>query len=1109
MQSSSPAGRQPADINQRHVALSALGESCWVEAGAGTGKTTLLIGRLLNLVLSGSAGLEEIAAITFTEKAAAELKLRLREELEERLSASAEASERLKLHKALGEIEYGAITTIHSFAAVLLRERPVEAGIDPGFEVIDSGALQELLEQAWESWFGDELLAGRPLLRKAFQMGCTTGQLKTLAMALYAQRDLVAEAVCPPPPAPDESLPFPADLKRLLPELRALQNDCRRREEDAGCRQIDELTAAALKLAGLDDSGERERFLLRGFPSIAARGNQANWADRKSCRRQKEICGELKDSLEQTRRLIGGRLVAGLAAWGCGFIEAAELAKERSGVLDFHDLLLKARNLLRGNADVRAYFQQRFRYLLVDEFQDTDPLQVEIVFLLAADSPDATSWHEASPIPGKLFLVGDPKQSIYRFRRADIEIYQEARRIIERQGRVVPITQNFRTLPLLVDWVNDIFSALILPCENYQPAYEPLIAYRPPGDRPSVVLLEPPVSLEDQKVAAIREAEASAIAAALEQAVGSWQVTGDSGSRRPLSYGDCALLFPTTTGLELYEDALQARGIPYRLEGGRIFFQRGETAALKNLLTVLGNPYDRLALVAVLRYWFGISDEELYLYHSAAGSFDCLADPPPQFPQFKEAFALLGEMHRRQEGESLSCLIEELLERTWFWQRLGLQSGGRRVMANIQKILAMVRARDQERPLTTRSFGRWLELAGSGGREEAESQILEAGGDAVQLLTIHKAKGLEFPLVVLANLASQGRNQAELFLGGRLQRRFEINLGPLLASAGYEQAATREAARREAEQARLYYVAATRARDYLLLPRFYGRKPGGFWEHLESRLGELKPEAAWPGCFSLPTLKADVSLKPAPEAAGLKKAGPAAAELPVLLAGREQWLEQRRRLLSAARLPGPYHSVSSLARVRDERLPAELLETAFSGASLPVSELSGAALGSAFHQVMEEVDLYSPDCGRLARQAAEAAHFWGLAGPGELERLLRNTLKHPLLERARRSSILQRELPFVCNLQGSLIEGIVDLLFLEQEGLVIADYKTDRLDGAMLEQRWPGYRRQGEIYALAMAEITRLPVKEVCFLFVRSGLLKSIEYPDLPALKIALCKELL
>ena len=1067
------SGEKLVDARERDLAESDLNCSYWVEAGAGTGKTTLLIRRLLHIILQGAAQLSEIAAITFTEKAAAELKARLRDELED-LATGAPEDQLPRIRQALEELEGALITTIHSFAGALLRERPVEAAVDPRYSILDEGDLEDLLEGVWEDWFFSELAAASKPLSRALTLGITPQRLAELGRLLYRQRDLVREGSTPA--APVLLQPFCDLLAARLPELKTLLGSCHQ-QEDKGYRHLVEIIAAAGRLLRLEEGPERERYFMHSFPAISSRGNQKNWRTREGCRRQKEICGELKQARESAHRSIQGQLTAALIGWCRGYLEAVERAKAESGALDFQDLLLKARDLVRDSKEVRGYFQKRFRYLLVDEFQDTDPLQVDLLFLLAEREPVAASWQETRPAAGKLFLVGDPKQSIYRFRRADIEIYQAARQKILQHGALLNISQNFRTLPALIEWINGTFKHLIVPQGGYQPDYQHLSAFRRSRPDPAVILLCPADPLGEARADEIRAAEAAAVAELLKNAVGDWSIPAADGGNRSLQYGDVALLFPTTTGIHHFEEALRRCGIPFRLEGGRQFYLREEIAFLKNLLAAVDNPYDEIVLAAVLRYWAGIPDEIVYQYRAGGGRLNYLTDPGAGFPQLRELFNLLREMHQKRQQLPLATLVEELLEKTWFWQRLLLRPSGDQAAGNLRKALQMIRVQEMERPLTLKGYINWLSRVAEQGREEAESLLHDRGSNAVQLLTIHRAKGLEFPVVCLVNLGGKSRGGTP-FMANRNKGHFYLKLGELLSS-GVEEAEEQEKLRLEAEQIRLLYVATTRARDRLILPRFYKEGSPGFWSYLEQ--AETASADLWSGTSSLRAGgPPDRDEEPLSDGASGD-----VALIDELISKRRSCFEELARVIGSAAVAGPYIGAGSLAGGGDDEEESRAVSS-FNG-----GESGGALFGSAFHEIMERIDLHSSPAQVAALSTRVAAH-WGLAAPDELTRLVRSTLEHPLLHRARRAKLLLRELPFIYELEGLLVEGIVDLVFQEGEGLVIVDYKTDVGGEELLERRWSGYSGQGAVYALALADISGMAVQEVSFLFVRKGFVKSL-----------------
>ncbi|NLZ27860.1 MAG: UvrD-helicase domain-containing protein, partial [Firmicutes bacterium] len=416
----------------------------WVEAGAGTGKTTLLIKRLINLVAIEGAHLDRVVAVTFTEKAAGEIKERLREGLEQELTADLPDRQRDRIIRALGEIEYAPIKTIHSFATSLLRERPVEAGIDPLFRVLDAEETESLCSRAWDDWFLEELDANRAILERALDFKFSESHLRELALLLYNHRDIVEEGSSRDVPALTVES-FMASLESEFQLVTDLAGSCVRRD-DAGYQQYIEFAdwLGANRLLKNDDLLKSILFLM---PEARNKGNKKNWSPPERCTTQKKIFKYIRGAQERIKSIIVSSIIDEIIDWLKDYLGYVEEKKREAGVLDFNDLLIKARDLLKDNIEIRGYFQKRYSHLLIDEFQDTDPLQAEIIFFLAEKEPLAVNWNEVKIIPGKLFIVGDPKQAIYRFRRADIEIYEEAKKLVMEQGKVVKIIQNFRTVP--------------------------------------------------------------------------------------------------------------------------------------------------------------------------------------------------------------------------------------------------------------------------------------------------------------------------------------------------------------------------------------------------------------------------------------------------------------------------------------------------------------------------------------------------------------------------------------------------------------------------------------------------------------------------------------
>jgi len=1084
------------DQVDRDAARHDLDRSLSVEAGAGTGKTTLLVERIISLIKSRRGTLEQIVAITFTEKAAGELKVRLREVLEKTIP-QAKGNELPALLQALRDLERAPISTIHSFCASLLRERPVEAGVDPNFEPLDEIGLDMLFQEAWEGWLREEMEKKARPLRRALASGMKLESMARLVRQVYDNRDLIPEGSFPRPSHSVDA--FLGNLEEGVQKAWVLAETNCQHKEDRGFQAIKSLRE---KVIELQEAGEerREVILLREL-EIKSQGNKQNWKPQSSCDVQKQICQELGAELGTLKEFIRADVMAELVEWLKDFLKTIRDEKAELGMLDFQDLLLLARNLLQGNKEVRRYFQERIRYLLVDEFQDTDPLQVEVVFFLAEDGTQAEKWEDVVVAPGKLFLVGDPKQSIYRFRRADIETYEKAKEKLEAKGDGLKAFQNFRTVPSIISWVNRVFADLIQPSEegHFQPAYIPLTAHPDRkelvANQPGVILLAPPPNFDSKEasVGESREVEAHSIAAMIEEMVAErcqrqWAIFDKrEKANRAISYGDIALLFPTFSGIEIYEEALKAGGIPYRLEGGKEFYMRQEVRSLLCCLKALDDPGDEISLVAALRSpLFGFSDEEIFLFVSSGNHLNYLCSPEGKETKFAEAFSLLRFLHEKRNSVSISGTISELLSWTKVLEFSLLRQGGEQTVANLRKVLEQARGFERERQATFRRFVAWLETREEEGVREGESPWSEEGEENVQLLTVHKAKGLEFPVVFLANLASQ-RSHTQEFIPLRIQRTFELAIG-LFKTLGYDSAHKKEQAKMEAEDRRLFYVAATRARDHLIIPLFWSKKNKGTFKLLEGRLPEFGEMKSWSiadgqfiagaGCFSLqPEEKPPLRLQ----------LGESESEMDSPLDRRTRWKETidavKEKASRGLPLLAPSSSVSSLYPFDEyfEPRPAGREE-----------ETGGVAFGLAFHEVMERVDLVSGENLReLCRIKAMEQSIPGMAE--KIAGLCQKCLAHPLLERARRSKRIFREVPFSMFLEERIVEGKIDLLFEEGDRWVIVDYKTDELSPEAMENRFLSYREQGIWYAHAVQKVAKGKVKEVVFFFVRPGEVRSIE----------------
>ena len=1111
----------PADHDVRHRAIERIDRSCVVEAGAGTGKTTLLVQRALRILTSPDATIERLAIVTFTEKAAGELKVRLREGIEGKIR---EGGERRALYsQALESIDRATVTTIHAFAASLLRERPVEAGIDPRFRVFDALESQILKDEVFDSFWSESLQIRDPDLEPALHLGVGRERVRTLADFAVENRDV------DPPPAPPPaaaSSDFVARFGERVSRLERLSARCRV-EDDRGLVQIRALMGARDGIAGLDPDTALLRILSEGKVNSKA-GPRGNWSPPETLAEVKSLFEEVARDREDTLAVFGGRVAFRLGQWLRRFAIAFAEALQARGGLDFQGLLLGARDMLRDNREVRAYFRDRYRYLLVDEFQDTDPLQAEIVFFLSEDEPRAADWQNARPGSGRLFIVGDPKQSIYRFRRADIGVYRTASGILAGSpgGGSESITVNFRTVPGIIAWVNEVFDTLFRPRdkESQQPAYTPIRPFRDrTGDDPAVTLVPlPPAAAERARTAdGARGVEAAMIVDLLRRVVAQkeWMILDRDGTRRPAAYGDFALLFRGLTGLDAFEEALRARDLPYRVIGGRAFYRRQETKHLHRILNAIDNPHDGVSVAAALRSpFFGCSDEDLFLYAGgggAGGRFDYLrdADVVPAETPVGDAFRLLRDLHLKRNDRSSSATVEDVLERTGALALVLLRPQGEQRAANLLKTVDLARRHEAMGDPGFGSFVRFLSSMEEEERDESESPTVEERDDIVRLMTVHQAKGLEFPIVILADAAGRAKG-GDGFCVDRRSGVFHFSLtfqdyNIQSGSWGFAAADDAEKARGQEEMCRLLYVAATRARDHLVLPIV---PHGGQYSSFLGLLREARTlppegpsECAHPASGPLTHCRVV-------DSGTLQVTSPDSAPFRITMAPDDQtavdarltiermtWKEGLRRALDIASRGRLIRTASSLEGSLVPRTRSVAAEPG--AASLATDRRARRRdIGIAVHALLERLppagSLPGPDV--IGRAAAAAALEAGLARDDETEiaRLVRAAYATSLPARLSRAGRYDPEFPFAVTLHdersGSvLLEGRIDLLIEEPDGCVLVDYKTDSVPrgqdpASFVNQRAGIYRPQAAAYAVAI-ESLGVKVRSALLLFLDAG----------------------
>ncbi len=1051
-----------------------------VEAGAGTGKTSVLVDRLLSIVRAG-VGVSRVVAITFTEKAAGELRVRFRTDLE-KAARAAEGPEAETLDAALREIDRANIGTIHGFCAQLLRERPVEAGIDPDFGVADQLRRSVLLESAWDRWIRSELSRGLPSeVAEAHFRGMNLSSMQDLAFRLVEDRDAVR--LLPDPVDVGDAEAFAASLHAEAEELLAFAIDnC----EDPDDRGLEAVRRFADEARGLDIIPEdsRESFALTRvkIEPTKGKGRKDSWSG-DSLATIRERAAALRQRQEELGARASHNATVGMLAWLSGFLDEYEREKSLSGVLDFQDLLSRARNLLRDDAPTRNHFKRSFDRILVDEFQDTDPLQCEIVFFLAErQESHAKTWSGVDLEPGKLFIVGDPKQSIYRFRRADIEMYERAKDLVAGDGKVLGLSENFRTRPAVIERVNSTFEGIMIPPEEedraYQPAYEPLRAHRPDdSEGPGIVLIGQ--SAPTENAAEARKAEAAAVAAYIRTVIerGSPSVY-DRGTKqwRPPTLGDIAILFHKSTGLEEYEEALSTYELDYRIAGGKRFYVRREVDELKTVLAAIDDPNDLVSVLGALRTpFFGVSDDDIVIHRHMTGGLRYLDEGAEGLRTVDEAFRVLRELHYERNSRSIADVIRRLLDRTGALELYLLKPTGEQRHANLLKVVEMATSLEAQDPMSFGGFVRWLSDVSKLTPEEAESPLSEEGDEFIRVLTIHKAKGLEFPITVLADLGRSDYRSDNLIVDrdeGRLEYGKNTSEGGP-ATLAYGDIKELEKRRAQAETVRLLYVGFTRARDAVVIPWFptKGAKPSGLLPLLadlaEKASDESDSRISWVGADTL-----DLEVKRArPVKLDLREAMESGPEGTRAAAELVEWQGALQAFAPSHYRPPRVVTPSSLAGEMETNLPED-------------APRYGAALGTLVHSVMERVTLGSAE--GLRELVLRAARESG-APPEhaeEAERMVAGAMRSGVIARAAASGSCFREVPFALHDDGSYIEGTMDLLFVEDGRLVVVDYKTDARPEGGFGVLARGYAGQALTYAVAAEKTTGLPLSEVVLLFL-------------------------
>jgi ATP-dependent exoDNAse (exonuclease V) beta subunit len=1148
-----------------------------VIAGAGTGKTSALVDRIVELVRTGTAPLREIAAITFTEAAAAELRQRVRHAMEE---ATWETPDDARLVAARDEVDEATICTLHAFAQRILAEHAVAAGIPPGFEVLDDTADHADFDARF-SRFADVLL-GDPSAERAllcgFAIGLAPEELSVVARSLHDHWDRLEDGGLAafesrrrsPGEWPEANA---ASVAHALDAALAMTQWCTDDTDRLLGFLHDVIAPLRAQLATCADEAATLQVLSGSRQLQCSYGQRQNWRER--VEEVRDACQAAEDArqrlLQTTRRAVMDELDARLAT----FVMAVADERRIEGRLGFHDLLVHARRLLRGEHAPTDALRRRYRFLLIDEFQDTDPIQVELAARIASSVDGAGVLRSARP--GGVFVVGDPKQSIYRFRRADIETFA---RVGQEIGEIIVLDTNFRSVPGILAFVNAVFAELFgaepvpgqaahLPLApsrtalsqppRFPPASARRSSQRPTSGRVHQLQLAgmtaaeesdggdarravrralpgvPPVTLlggpRTEQTAEIRRVAARDVSELITRAVAEpWPVLDQSGdTSRPATWRDIAVLVPARSALPALEDAFEASAIPYRLEGVAMLWACDEVRDVLAVLHAAADPADHIAVLAALRSpGLACGDDDLVTWRQAGGDWDPRARVPPGADTHPVARAMhvLAALHAERWWLEPSAMVLRAFEELHSFELCLAYHRPRDHWQRLRWLLDQARLFDETAGGSLRDFLRWAEQQCADERRGGGVGPPDPDDDAVRVMTIHGAKGLEFPVVVVAGLerdtATGHRPPAVLW---REDGAPEVYACPTMRSDGYDEMSEREKELDVLEQDRVLYVAMTRARDHLVVCMHH-KEGAPTSTTVAARLQEVcdRHRSLW---RRPPILEGDREESEATEqgdgrvrADGMKTSvgrhdeGHAEHNDP---SGEQEalatWVsqaaafERRRADALAARRRAPVTTATAVADhlcVPSSR-PGQA--AARRPAAPPSGEATGVAkrdpdvalrVGRAVHAAVAALDLATGTdaAGRVALEVAkEKAVAHGVDQESDaVVAMVLTALRSPIVREAaaaRHWEELYVAVP--ADDDGGVLEGFVDLVVDAADGLVVVDYKTDAIGSRSdIDAAAIRYRTQVASYALALEAATGRRVCRCVLVFVAGG--DPVEY---------------
>ncbi len=1132
---------------QQTAAITARNVSVALSAGAGCGKTFVLTQRFLAHLEPGAdqAELRSLAAITFTDRAAREMRDRIRSACQKRLEQCADEDVEHWLGILRG-LDAARISTIHSFCTGLLRTHAVEAQIDPRFTVLEPALADTLREEAAKTTLHRLLIAEDPDA-EAYVLRFGLERTQELLASLVAQRFRVDWSQTNDPTTEELAQRWLTTWRtETVPRL------AKKIREAAGVTAVLELlsqhtpTHAAMRercLTVLERLSPAtawtdplaELTAIREAAKVQGGGGKSAWPSEEI---YDAVSGHFKDLRAQIDKVIEKldidpddvTLAAELACQGLRLTRQAvteyELRKKTASALDFDDLLLRARDVLRDHPSVRERLGAGLRLLMVDEFQDTDPVQAEIVRMLCG----------AALTRGKLFLVGDRKQSIYRFRRADPQVFLDLRQEVPVAGQL-SLTMNFRSQPEILRFVNFLFYRKF-------PDYEPLVPFDPEqlSPKPTVEFLfadrdaevprdvaaeEEPDDEDDPNAAQLRAREADWMARRLAALIADPTprirtkdpATGKTVLRR-VEPGDIVILFRALTHVSVYENSLRDYGLNYYLVGGKTFYSQQEVFDLLNLCKCLDDPDDVVALIGVLRSpFFGFNDDTLQTLRPEDGNWwNRLQSPPSsisipavQWERVRFAAETLEWLRNQKDRLPITELLHAALERTGYDAALLAEFLGRRKVANLRKLIEQAATFDRAETFTLRDFVHRLQTSVLAETDEEFATTLPESGEVIRLMSVHQSKGLEFPVVVVADINRYGKahgTAAYLHSDWGALVRIPKEFGEERPHLGLQMLTIEEQEADLDETLRLFYVALTRAADHLILSAGTDleRTPKSPWMrllaeqfHLDTGLPKhdaiLGSYGSAEGPQSIPDVSAHKAPPKAERVAHQRDTIPLSDIYPNFTQVDPAPWPDSARIIAADDTAPRWWSVTQLETLADVLYPpAAKARVKREADDEPV--IAAGDLGTLVHKVLERCDFSLPESwpDEIVPAAKRARMELTLQLHAAAERLLANLDASGVMQEVLAATTVLREVEFVYPFTRSpdgavcdIITGTCDLIYRTAAGeWKLIDFKTGLFDpkSSDADLATP-YRWQLALYAWAFRDWKQAALTSQSLIYVQ------------------------